>query len=145
MGVFAGQLIQLYTYNLGDAAYGLIAVAAFSTMLSTTITTLDASPRAMSKTIQLLLQKEKSYYLLWLIILGLGTGCIFFFLLSEMGQLVQIATVLSFITAPLYAFLNFRLVISTQMPKETSAKIGSSYIEYYWLNIFNKFYLSFIF
>ena len=28
-GVFAGQLIQLYTSNLGDAAYGLIAVAAF--------------------------------------------------------------------------------------------------------------------
>ena len=34
-----------------------------------------------------------------------------------MGKLVQIATVLSFITAPLYAFLNYRLVISKQMPE----------------------------
>ena len=143
-GVFAGQLIQLYTSNLGDAAYGLIAVAAFSTMLSTTITTLDASPRAMSKTIQLLLQKEKSYYLLWLIILGLGTGCIFFFLLSEMGQLVQIATVLSFITAPLYAFLNFRLVISTQMPKEHQPKLGLRILSItglIFLTSFTLFYL----
>lgn len=115
-GVFAGQLIQLYTSSLGDAAYGLIAVAAFSTMLSTTITTLDASPRAMSKTMQLLFEKKQSFYLPWLLILGSGTSCIFLFLLSEMGQLVQIATVLSFITAPLYAYLNYRLVVSKQMP-----------------------------
>ena len=115
-GVFAGQLIELYTSNLGEAAYGLIAIAAFSTMLSTTITTLDASPRAMSKTIQLLFNRLKSSYFLWLLILSIGTIAIFLFLLSEMGKLVQIATVLSFITAPLYAFLNYRLVISKQMP-----------------------------
>jgi Mn2+/Fe2+ NRAMP family transporter len=143
-GVFAGQLIQLYTSNLGDAAYGLIAVAAFSTMLSTTITTLDASPRAMSKTIQLLLQKDKSYYLLWLIILGLGTGSIFLFLLSEMGQLVQIATVLSFITAPLYAFLNFRLVISKQMPTKHKPGRGLRILSFtglIFLSGFTLFYL----
>ena len=116
-GVFAGQLIELYTSNLGEAAYGLIAIAAFSTMLSTTITTLDASPRAMSKTIQLLFNRLKSSYFLWLLILSIGTIAIFLFLLSEMGKLVQIATVLSFITAPLYAFLNYRLIISEQMPE----------------------------
>ena len=116
-GVFAGQLIELYTSNLGEAAYGLIAIAAFSTMLSTTITTLDASPRAMSKTIQLLFNRVKSSYFLWLLILSIGTIAIFLFLLSEMGKLVQIATVLSFITAPLYAFLNYRLVVSKQMPE----------------------------
>ena len=117
-GVFAGQLIELYTSNLGEAAYGLIAIAAFSTMLSTTITTLDASPRAMSKTIQLLFNRLKSSYFLWLLILSIGTIAIFLFLLSEMGKLVQIATVLSFITAPLYAFLNYRLIISNQMPEK---------------------------
>ena len=117
-GVFAGQLIELYTSNLGEAAYGLIAIAAFSTMLSTTITTLDASPRTMSKTIQLLFDRLKSSYLIWLLILSIGTIAIFLFLLPEMGKLVQIATVLSFITAPLYAFLNYRLVISKQMPEK---------------------------
>jgi Mn2+/Fe2+ NRAMP family transporter len=143
-GVFAGQLIQLYTSSLGDAAYGLIAVAAFSTMLSTTITTLDASPRAMSKTIQLLFEKKQSYYLPWLLILGSGTACIFLFLLSEMGQLVQIATVLSFITAPLYAFLNYRLVVSKQMPTDLqpdkSLRILSR-IGLFFLTGFTLFYL----
>jgi Mn2+/Fe2+ NRAMP family transporter len=143
-GVFAGQLIQLYTSNLGEAAYGLIAVAAFSTMLSTTITTLDASPRAMSKTIQLLFKKEKSFYIPWLIILGFGTSCIFIFLLSEMGQLVQIATVLSFITAPLYSFLNYRLVLSKQMPVEHRPKKGLrllSIVGLFVLTGFTLFYL----
>ncbi len=115
--VFAGQLINLYTTNLGKGAYGLIAVAAFTAMFSTTITTLDASPRAMSITSQLLFKHQKDQYLHWIIALALGTSLIFFFLLSEMGLLVQIATVLSFITAPLYALLNYRLVISKHMPQ----------------------------
>lgn len=143
-GVFAGQLIQLYTSSLGEAAYGLIAVAAFSTMLSTTITTLDASPRAMSKTIQLLFKSQKSFYLLWLIILSGGTGAIFLFLLSEMGKLVQIATVLSFITAPLYAVLNFCLVLSKQMPEEHKPQRGLrilSVVGLVFLTGFTLFYL----
>ena len=141
---FAGQLIQLYTSSLGQVTYILIAVAAFSTMLSTTITTLDASPRAMSKTMQLLLNKNKSYYLPWLIILGLGTGAIFLFLLSEMGQLVQIATVLSFVTAPLYAYLNFRLILSKQMPKKHQPNRGLktlSVISLLFLSSFTIIYL----
>ena len=121
-GVFADQLIQLYTSSLGESAYIIIAIAAFTTMLSTTITTLDASPRAMSKTLQLLLKKERNFYLQWILILAFGTCAIFMFLLSEMGQLVQIATVLSFITAPLYAILNFKLVTSKEMPEQHRPK-----------------------
>ena len=88
-------------------------------MVSTTITTLDASPRAMSKTVQLLFEKKnEDFYILWLNILAIGTCLIFLFFLSEMGLLVQIATVLSFITAPFYALLNFCLITSNHMPKK---------------------------
>ena len=114
---FAGQLIDLYTSNLGDAWYGVISIAALTTMISTSITTLDASPRAMSKTVQILFkQKNKDFYMLWITILAIGTCLIFLFLLSEMGILVQIATVLSFITAPFYAILNYRLITSKHTP-----------------------------
>ena len=142
---FAAQLISLYTTNLGQAAYGIIAIAAFTTMLSTTITTLDASPRAMSKTVQLLFKRpDKNYYTHWLIALAAGTGLIFIFLLSEMGLLVQIATVLSFITAPIYAFLNYRLVVSKEMPKEhqPNKKLRiTSVIGIVFLSGFTLFYL----
>ncbi|MDA8698894.1 divalent metal cation transporter [Flavobacteriaceae bacterium] len=118
-GTFAAQLINLYTATLGDGFYIIIAIAALTTMFSTTITTLDASPRVMSKTIELLYpNRNKKDYKTWLLILAVGTIFILMFLLSEMGILIQIATVLSFITAPFYAFLNFKLVLSDQMPEE---------------------------
>ncbi len=145
-GVFAGQLIQLYTSSLGEAAYGIIGIAAFTTMLSTTLTTLDASPRAMSRTIQLLFDKQTTnFYIHWMIILAVGTGCIFLFLLSEMGKLVQIATVLSFITAPLYAFLNYRLVISSQMPKKYQPKQGLRILSVFGLVFLTGFTLFYLF
>ena len=116
--VFAGQLIELYTSNLGDSFYLIISICAFTTMLSTTITCLDASPRTMSRATQLLTnQINKNYYFQWISVLSLGTMLIFYFLLSEMGALVEIATVLSFVTAPFYAILNYKLVVSKNMPK----------------------------
>ena len=117
--VFAGQLIELYTSNLGDSFYLIISICAFTTMLSTTITCLDASPRTMSRATQLLTnQINKNYYFHWISTLAIGTMLIFYFLLSEMGALVEIATVLSFITAPFYALLNYTLVTSKNMPDE---------------------------
>lgn len=117
-GVFAKQLINLYTISIGDQAFLVIAIAAFTTMFSTTITCLDASPRTMEKTFELLGQNRLANYNLWIIILALGTLFIFVFFMSEMGLLVKIATILSFITAPFYAIVNFKLINSKHTPKE---------------------------
>lgn len=117
--VFSGQLIQMYTTSLGDWAYVIIGIAAFTTMFSTTLTTLDASPRAMAKTTQLLFKKALKFnYAFWIGLLTLGTICIFFFLASEMGLLIKIATILSFVTAPFYAIINYRLISSKHTPAE---------------------------
>jgi len=51
-------------------------------------------------------------------VLTLGTICIFFLLESEMGLLIKIATILSFITAPFYAIINYKLISSKHTPKE---------------------------
>jgi Mn2+/Fe2+ NRAMP family transporter len=118
-GVFASQLINLYTKNLGNFSYIFIAIAAFTTMFSTTLTTLDASPRAMNRTSKLLFNKAfKLGYWFWIIFLFAGTFIILQFYLDNMGSLVKIATILSFLTAPFYAILNFVLVTGKHMPKE---------------------------
>ena len=117
-GAFAQQLIALYTSSLGNVAYWIIGIAAFTTMFSTTLTTLDASPRAMAKTAQILqLPIVMSSYLFWILVLVIGTCAVFFFLLSNMGALVQLATILSFITAPFYGLINFLLVSGRHMPE----------------------------
>ncbi|KJD33541.1 iron transporter [Tamlana nanhaiensis] len=116
--IFSSQLINMYTANLGSWAYLVIGIAAFTTMFSTTLTSLDASTRAMTKTSQLLFKKQTILnYSFWITIIVLGTLSIFLFFASEMGFLVKIATILSFITAPFYAIINFNLVCSKHMPK----------------------------
>lgn len=115
---FSIQLIQMYTQNLGDWSYIIIGLAALTTMFSTTLTTLDASPRAMNKTMELILEKPfKNGYTYWLILLIIGTIFIFIFFLSEMGTLIKIATILSFLTAPFYAIMNYLLICSKHTPK----------------------------
>ncbi|MDX1462972.1 MAG: Nramp family divalent metal transporter [Marinirhabdus sp.] len=116
---FANQLIALYTDGLGESTKLIIGIAALTTMFSTTLTTLDGSPRVMHRSAELL--RNKTYtkgYLIWLLVLVLGTLSIFFFFLSEMGTLITIATVLSFITAPFYAIVNYRVLTSSETPQE---------------------------
>ena len=117
-GTFSVQLIEMYTQSLGSWAYVIIGIAAFTTMFSTTLTTLDASPRSMHKTTELVFEKPfKNGYLIWSIVLILGTLSIYYFFLSEMGSLIKVATVLSFLTAPFYALTNYILISSKHTPK----------------------------
>jgi Mn2+/Fe2+ NRAMP family transporter len=132
--VFSNQLIDLYTKSLGNWAYVIIGVAAFTTMFSTTITTLDASPRAMSKSLELLTKRTlKKGYLLWIIILTIGTLIIFFVFASEMGKLIKIATILSFLTAPFYAIINYKLISSKHTPKDWRPSLALHILS--WLGI----------
>jgi Mn2+/Fe2+ NRAMP family transporter len=123
-GVFATQLIDLYTNNLGEFFYLFIAIAAFTTMFSTTITTLDASPRAMEKTTNLLFgKKTKLNYWFWIVFLCTGTFIILKYAMDNMGLMVKIATILSFLTAPFYAILNYTLITGKHTPKEHQPSI----------------------
>lgn len=118
-GVFASQLIKLYTKNLGEFSYIFIAIAAFTTMFSTTITTMDASPRAMNRSTKLLWNKELKFgYWFWIIFLFIGTFLILKYFMDNMGLLVKVATILSFLTAPFYAILNYKLITGKHTPKE---------------------------
>ena len=116
---FSEQLIHLYTSNLGEELFIFIAAAAFTTMFSTTITTLDASPRAMAKTFDLLTNKSyKNGYWFWIGFLAIGTIAILLFFMAEMSVLIKIATILSFLTAPFYAIINFKLISGKHTPIE---------------------------
>jgi len=120
---FAKQLIDMYTSSLGQWTFWIIGIAAFTTMFSTMLTTLDASPRAMAKTSELLTGKKIKYnYSIWLVLLIVGTCSILAWLSSEMGTLIKIATILSFLAAPFYAYANYRAMTSPEIPE--SARPG---------------------
>ncbi len=146
---FSQQLINLYSSNLGTGAAIFIGIAAFTTMFSTTITTLDASPRAMAKSSELLLNKKtSSFYIIWILLLAFGTIIILSFFNANMITFVKIATILSFITAPFYAVANFILINGKHTPKEfhpSKPLILLSYLGIIFLIGFSFWYLNSIF
>jgi Mn2+/Fe2+ NRAMP family transporter len=130
-GKFAQQLINLYTDNLGPSTAIFVAVAAFTTMFSTTLTTLDASPRAMARSTELLFNtKSTKYYLFWILLLSVGTIIILSYFISNMITMVKIATILSFLTAPFYAIANFILISSKHTPKEWHPSMKMKILSY---------------
>lgn len=116
---FSEQLIKLYTQTLGTWSYPIIALACLTTMFSTTLTCLDAFPRVLSESIHLLVNKKPKWdlYKVFLFITLLGTCIILLFFTKDMKSLVDFATTVSFLIAPIYAFLSYLILINDKTPK----------------------------
>ena len=116
--IFANQLISMYTDSLGQWSKVFIGIAAFTIMFSTSLSTLDGSPRVMAKTSNLLFAPGyRIGYLAWLIILVIGSVLVYLGLTDQMGTLIAFGTVLSFISAPFYAIIIYRVVTGPSLDK----------------------------
>ncbi|MCK5782249.1 MAG: divalent metal cation transporter [Flavobacteriales bacterium] len=118
-GAFANQLLGIYTSSIGAWAYPVIAIAAFTTMFSTNLSVMDAYPRVLGETVNLLgLSKKNIKYHLWIIFVIGGSLVVIFFFMKNMRQMVDLATTLSFLTAPILGYLNLKIVTADSFPKE---------------------------
>ncbi len=124
---FPLQLIELYTAALGPWARPVIAVAAFTTMFSTTLTVADAFPRALERTSEILAPRlgEKlgvksggRLYWGWMAVLGAGALLLMSVFQKSLLGMVDLATTLSFLTAPVLGILNYRAVTAAHVPVE---------------------------
>tara|TARA_R110002126_G_scaffold1440_1_gene8259 strand:- start:7033 stop:8292 length:1260 start_codon:yes stop_codon:yes gene_type:complete len=121
-GAFAQQLVNIYTSSLGDWAYIIIIICAFTTMFSTTLTVTDAYPRVSRRIISNIKpefkdESKKNYRILIVIISLISLG-VLYLAGSRFTFMVDLATTLSFLTAPVLAFINYRLVMSKHFPGE---------------------------
>ncbi len=125
-GAFAAQVIKLYA-PLGDWAKPIIGTAALAVMFSTTLTVVDGFPRAIARLRErfssdevadatLTAREQRSY---WVALAAVGAGglVIIGFFKSSLVPLVVLATVLSFLTAPVLAWLNHRVITSADVPE----------------------------
>lgn len=146
---FAGQLIHMYTSSLGSWAYSIIGIAAFTTMLSTSITVMDAYPRVLKPSFQLLRNKEQASkntidysYILWMGILIVGTLALILWFSKNMKFMVDMATTISFVTAPVIAALNLAVVMKLPKPDQPGKFLRTfSWISLILLTCFSVFYL----
>lgn len=148
--VFAGQLINLFTANLGSWAYIIIAIAALATMVSTTLTCLDAYPRVLEPTTKILVPKlnlksrTKQIRWFWLVIVVIGTIVIFAFFMKNMKAMVDFATIASFLTAPVLGYMNLKVVTSKDFPKEARPKKFLIYLSIVGLFVLTAFGIYYI-
>jgi Mn2+/Fe2+ NRAMP family transporter len=146
---FAGKLIGMYTQTIGQWAYPIISLAALTTMFSTTITVLDAYPRTiaecMSKFSSLSLRlKLQRQYFVWMAILSIAAITLLFLSGRSMRTMVDLATSISFVTAPFLAFLNYKIIHSDAIPKELKPGMGLKIWAWFGLFLlagFTLFYL----
>ena len=141
-GGFANQVIALYTENLGDWSRPLIGLSALTVMFSTTLTVVDGFPRAIATLVERFRGPEvpdqpdaASRRVYWgaLIVLGIGTIVIAAFLLTSLKGLVDVATVLSFLTAPVLAVLNHRAILGAEVP--VAHRPRGAMVAYSWAGI----------
>ena len=132
---FADQVVQLFTTHVGKWATIFIAVSAFATMFSTCMTAHDAITRVSLDVIDLLspkikLQGKKGFFALGIIVLGLINFVVVATFSANMGQLVALATFVSFVVAPIIGFMNLKNVMSDDLPKAYKPKRGLQILTY---------------
>ena len=109
--VFSHQLVQMYTLALGGWSYWFISVVAFITMFSTTITVVDGYSRTLDRGLGLLRVGKKGLHSsVYAVVLGAVALLVIAFFMSTMKALIDLVTVMAFLTAPLVAYLNYRVV-----------------------------------
>ena len=111
--LFANQVIKLYTESIGSWSYLIISIAGFSIMFGTCVAVFDGYARSASECIRLVQNQKdsnKTHYdiLIWILVFG-SLGIILLFG-SKLKQLVDLATTISFMIAPMVALANYRLV-----------------------------------
>ena len=120
--LFASQVIKLYTGSIGSWSYLIIAIAGFSIMFGTCVAVLDGYARSASECIKLVQNqdnKKKTYYdiIIWVLVIG-SLGIILLFG-SKLKQLVDLATTISFMIAPMVALANYKLVSFPYLNEES--------------------------
>ena len=116
---FVNQLVQLYA-SLGDWSKNIILLTAFTTMFSTTLTCLDAFPKVLRKSFSIISSRkneQKNYETKFLFFVICGTLVTIFYIGERMKYLVDLATILSFMTAPFLAYLNYKLIFNPNFPE----------------------------
>ncbi len=133
---FSRQLVGLYEQTLGRGIGALVGLGAFAVVFSTTLTAFDAYPRTLAALVGVLRnpafrasttplppadmrsEREADPRLqnLGLLLLALGSCVVLVTLGHRFRVLIDMATTISFLAAPVFAFLNHRAICSADVP-----------------------------
>lgn len=122
---FSHQLVSMYTAAIGEWSRYLIAMIAFFCIFGSTITCIDGYSRTLEECRKFAFEKTqesqksnsgKALNIWMLFICALSLSMVLFFTSSLMAML-SFAMILAFMTTPIFAVLNYRLVTKNDLPE----------------------------
>ncbi|MFQ6025236.1 MAG: divalent metal cation transporter, partial [Nitrosopumilaceae archaeon] len=136
--LFAHKVVTLYTETIGNWSYIIIAASAFSVMFGTIIAVFDGYSRSLQRIVELLFTKNsikpktkfRKMYVLFIFVLAAGSLIVVFQFGDRLKELVDFATTLSFLIAPIIAIFNFRLVTGKYLAKSAQPPVWLKIISY---------------
>ncbi|WP_242492667.1 NRAMP family divalent metal transporter [Methanolobus psychrotolerans] len=119
---FSQQLVSLYSANIGDWSKPLILTAAFLTMFSTTMTCVDGYPRSLAASCTLLSdslsRRFNQMFQITIVLSVVATCLIVLYFVQSLMQLLSFAAIVSFVTSPILAYINYKVMNGSNVPIE---------------------------
>lgn len=129
---FIAQVIQLYSSSIGEWCVPLVGLCIFAVLFSTVITVIDGFPRALMIAVERLKSdeipwQEKHFQKGRLYLFFMIAGCIGAYLLillwgASFKMFIDFATTVSFVFAPIIAFLNHKAMHNKEIHKDNRPK-----------------------
>ena len=128
---FAHTIITMYSSVMGNWSYIVISASAFTVMFGTILAVFDGYSRALNRTVELLFRKNntnqstssRKLYTIFLIVLASGSLITVLQFGDNLKELIDFATILSFVIAPIIAIFNYRLVTGKYLDKSHQPSI----------------------
>ncbi|MGT2947843.1 NRAMP family divalent metal transporter [Streptococcus devriesei] len=143
---YIAQFISMYAYAIGNWSRLLIAFIAFLCIFGTTITVIDGYSRANNESLRLLFNKKESSQKqlnIWITATSIVGILIVLLFAGDVATLMRFAMIASFLTTPIYAYLNFSLVNGKEH-KLSPWLSGLSVAGIIYLSGFALFFLAYI-
>jgi len=150
--LFAHKVVTLYTETIGDWSYLVISSAAFSVMFGTIIAVFDGYSRSLSRTVELLFKQNnskpksqfKKMYLIFIFVLVVGALFVIILFENKLKELVDFATIVSFLIAPVIAIFNFKLVSGKYLDKQSQPAIWLKILSFIGIIFLSGFAVFFV-
>ena len=120
---FAAQFVEIYTEVIGQWTELVVGIAAITVMLSTVLAVVDGFPRVYAKVVKKLaggaaVPSEKRLYRGFLLFQIFTSGAVLYFLPGSFGAFIDFITALGFLTGPVVAFMNHRIMFFGEIPRD---------------------------
>jgi Mn2+/Fe2+ NRAMP family transporter len=154
--VFSLQLVDLYGQTLGAWSRPFVLVAVLTTMLSTSLTVVDGFPRGIARSIEVLtgrraadapaVQREIGrIYWVAMAAIGLATPLLLALFAGSLTGMVDFATTVTFLTAPVLGYLNLRAVLSDDVAPEHRPGAALRWLSWSALIVLGAFGMGYLF